>query len=326
MKAAALPVFTVGVGEDRLARDIQLDRVSTPRRALKGTSLLIDAVIRQTGYAGETVTLDVEDGGRIVGSQAVKLPADGEPAPVRVRVMATDAGAGVLKFRISAARRRSDRARTTCANRWSRCVDRRERILHYEGEPRFEMKFLRQAVKRGQEPRGGDPAADGREQVHARRRRRSRAPARRLPATRAKELFAYRGLILSNVEASAFTGDQLRMIAEFVEKRGGGLLMLGGPRAFAEGGYAGTPVADALPVVLDRAVRGLERRRPAGRACSSVRPAPARIHAADADRPAPRLRRPRAGPTCRRSPASTRSAAIKPGATVLLNGTRRAPP
>ena len=33
MKAAALPVFAVGVGEDRLSRDIQIDRVNTPRRA-----------------------------------------------------------------------------------------------------------------------------------------------------------------------------------------------------------------------------------------------------------------------------------------------------
>jgi hypothetical protein len=41
------------------------------------------------------------------------------------------------------------------------------------------------------------------------------------------------------------------MIADFVSERGGGLLMLGGRHAFAEGGYAGTPVADALPVSLD---------------------------------------------------------------------------
>jgi uncharacterized membrane protein len=71
------------------------------------------------------------------------------------------------------------------------------------------------------------------------------------PRTR-EELFAYRGLILGSIEAGAFTGDQLRMIADFVERRGGGLLMLGGPRAFAEGSYAGTPVADVLPVVLER--------------------------------------------------------------------------
>jgi hypothetical protein len=43
------------------------------------------------------------------------------------------------------------------------------------------------------------------------------------------------------------------MIADFVSKRGGGLLMLGGRRAFAEGGWGGTPVGDVLPVVVDNA-------------------------------------------------------------------------
>jgi hypothetical protein len=40
------------------------------------------------------------------------------------------------------------------------------------------------------------------------------------------------------------------MLADFVSVRGGGLLALGGRRAFAEGGYAGTAVSDALPVEL----------------------------------------------------------------------------
>src|SRR3954452_9910948 len=43
------------------------------------------------------------------------------------------------------------------------------------------------------------------------------------------------------------------MIADFVSKRGGGLLMLGGRRSFAEGGWGGTPVGDVLPVALDSA-------------------------------------------------------------------------
>ena len=50
------------------------------------------------------------------------------------------------------------------------------------------------------------------------------------------------------MEASYFTGDQLRMIADFVSERGGGLLALGGRRALGEGGYGGTPVAEVLPV------------------------------------------------------------------------------
>ena len=41
------------------------------------------------------------------------------------------------------------------------------------------------------------------------------------------------------------------MLADFVSKRGGGLLMLGGRRAFAEGGWGGTPVGEVLPVVIE---------------------------------------------------------------------------
>jgi len=70
------------------------------------------------------------------------------------------------------------------------------------------------------------------------------------PKTR-EELFKYRGLILGSVEAGFFTGDQLRMIAEFVSQRGGGLLTLGGRHSFAEGGYGPTPLAEVLPVVFE---------------------------------------------------------------------------
>ena len=57
------------------------------------------------------------------------------------------------------------------------------------------------------------------------------------PKTR-EELFTYRAVILGSVEASFFTLEQMRMLADFVGERGGGLLLLGGRRAFAEGGYA----------------------------------------------------------------------------------------
>src|SRR6185503_10463882 len=69
------------------------------------------------------------------------------------------------------------------------------------------------------------------------------------PKTR-EELFQYRAIILGSVEAASFSPEQLRMLADFVSKRGGGLLMLGGRRSFAEGGWGGTPVGEVLPVVM----------------------------------------------------------------------------
>jgi uncharacterized membrane protein len=257
LKAASVPVFTVGVGRDRLARDVQIDRVSTPRTALKGTSLVIDAVVTQTGYAGETVSLDVENEGRIVGSQEVKLAMDGEPTAVRVRFTAADAGARVFTFRI-APRPGELVAQNNARDALIDVSDRKEKILYYEGEPRPEMKFIRRAVydDKNLSVVTLQRTADNK-YLRFLEDENPEQLAAGFPKTR-EELFAYRGLILGSIEAGAFTGDQLRMIGEFVERRGGGLLMLGGPRSFAEGGYAGTPVADALPVTLERPARTLD--------------------------------------------------------------------
>lgn len=249
MRAAGVPVFPVGVGSESFDHDIELSRVSSPREALKGTSLMVDLMIAQTGFSGERVTVLVEDGGRIVGSEEVELPRAGEPTPVRVHFTATEAGARRFRFRVPA--REGERVLEN--NEQEALIhvrDAREKILYFEGEPRFEVAFLRRAV-----------APDSNVQVVTLQRTADSKFMRLdvdsagelfsgFPTTR-EELFSYRALILGSIEASHFTHEQLRMIAEFVSERGGSLLMLGGRHAFAEGGYAGTPVAAALPVTLD---------------------------------------------------------------------------
>src|SRR4029079_4724285 len=57
--------------------------------------------------------------------------------------------------------------------------------------------------------------------------------------------------VMGSVEASAFTPEQQRMLADFVDVRGGGLLTLGGLSSFGAGGSSGTPLAAALPVVIE---------------------------------------------------------------------------
>lgn len=69
----------------------------------------------------------------------------------------------------------------------------------------------------------------------------------------AEELFAYHALILDDVEGGFFTHDQMSLVERFVSQRGGGFLMLGGRNSFANGGYQRTPIADLLPVYVDRA-------------------------------------------------------------------------
>ncbi len=68
----------------------------------------------------------------------------------------------------------------------------------------------------------------------------------------AEELFRYHALILDDVESGFFTHDQMSLVQQFVSQRGGGFLMLGGRNSFANGGYQRTPVAELLPIYVDR--------------------------------------------------------------------------
>ena len=71
------------------------------------------------------------------------------------------------------------------------------------------------------------------------------------PKTR-EELFQFEAVIIDDLEAEFFTHDQMTLLDRFVSERGGGLLMLGGRDSFKNGNWDGTPVADGLPVYIDR--------------------------------------------------------------------------
>ncbi|MGH7654098.1 MAG: hypothetical protein ACREN6_05480 [Gemmatimonadaceae bacterium] len=248
LRAKQIPVFAVGVGSERFARDIEVRRVEAASSVLKGATLVADVLIRQRGFGGAKVPLMVEDDGQLIGQSEITLPPDGDVAPVRVEVKMASAGPRVVTFRVplqpgeQVTQNNSQQALVRVRNT-------REKILYFEGEPRYEMRFVRAAV-----------AADSNLQLVALQRTADRKFLRLnvdgpqelaggFPATRT-ELYAYRAIILGSVEASFFTHAQLVMLADYVSVRGGGLLLLGGRRSFSEGGYAGTPLADVMPVVV----------------------------------------------------------------------------
>ncbi len=68
--------------------------------------------------------------------------------------------------------------------------------------------------------------------------------------SKAEDLFSYHAIVFGDVERDFFTLEQLDQVREFVSKRGGSLLVLGGPRAFTEGGFSGTPIENMLPVQM----------------------------------------------------------------------------
>jgi hypothetical protein len=249
MRARGVPVFTVGTGSEQIERDVEIRQVAIPRTTVEGSAFVADVIVRQRGFAGLRVPVVVESNGAVVAREEVTLPADGTDAPVRIRVTPAGRGPHQLVFRVPLQERES----ITENNERAALLDvqrRRDKVLYVEGEPRYEVRFVRDAVDADSavqlvvlQPTGENKflrlnVDDGSELATG------------FPTTRA-ELFQYRAVVLGSIEASYFTHEQLQNLADFVGLRGGGILFLGGRASFSEGGYAGTPLADVMPVVVE---------------------------------------------------------------------------
>ena len=316
LRASSVPVFTVGLGDEEMEADVQATRADMPERALAGTSTIVNVIVDATGYGGRTVPIVVEDMGTIITTEEVTLPGDGQPLVAPVAITLETPGTRELTFRIPG--QEGERVlKNNVLHAVVQVRDRTEKVLYFEGEPRYEVAFMLRAV-----------GVDENLQVVLLQRTAENKFFRRnlddplelvegFPTTR-EDLYRYRALILGSVEASFFTHGQLEMIADFVSDRGGTLLMLGGRRSFSEGGYKGTPLEDVLPVLLDEPRQNTPTERLAH---VQVTPTPA-----GANHPATRIDGSAEQSALRWDslpPLSTINivTGLKPGATELLEGT-----
>ncbi len=248
LRAAGTPVHTVGVGRPRLRKDIEVSRVVAPRRVLQGSTVEVEVTLSQTGFGGRTVDLEVEDDGRIVNVEQVTFPRGGSAVTARVMFAANDEGAREFRFQVAGQPGEEllpNNERTALVE----VLKRREKIFFFEGEPRDESKFLRRAVGLDENLQVVSMTRQAANKFYGMNFDEDTRRFEGFP-TRREDLFEYSGVILGSMEASFFTHDQMRMLVDFAARRGGGVLLLGGRRAFSEGGFAGTPLAELSPVVL----------------------------------------------------------------------------
>jgi uncharacterized membrane protein len=249
LRARGLPVYTVGVGNTRRPADAELLRVHLPRRVLVGSSIEVEAFVRASGYGETKVRVAVSEDGRAVKTEEYSLRG-GEAEVVRLELVPTMAGTHHYSFEIQPL----EGELSLENNRREALVEVVEgplRVLYVEGEPRWEHGKLRGAFGRGEKNvQLVSILRTGENKLYRQGVSGEQELAAGFPSTE-EELFAYDGLMLGSVEASFFTAEQLRSIEAFVARRGGGLLALGGRSAFGHGGYAGTPLAEVLPLALD---------------------------------------------------------------------------
>jgi uncharacterized membrane protein len=243
-----LPVHTVGFGKEQASHDVEIDDVSVASRAMADSRMKATVSFAQRGYPGGKTTLVVKDGDKALTSKEVTLGADGVMQTETVFFNAGDAGVKRVQFSLEPLSGEENVANNATARLVSVSGAKR-RILYVEGEPRWEYKFIRRAAEDDHGMQVVSMLRTTENKIYRQGISDPNELADGFPV-KAEDLFKYDGLILGSVEAGYFTPRQQELIREFVDKRGGGLLFLGGRFALADGGWGASSDSELIPTFL----------------------------------------------------------------------------
>ncbi len=243
-----IPIHTIGFGKQQAARDVEISDVQVPARALPDSRLSAIVSFHQNGYAGQKAKLTVKAGAKIMAQQIVTLKKDGQEQSETILFNAGPAGVKSVETSVEPLAGEEN----TKNNRVTRLVNvdaRKPRILYLEGEPRWEFKFLRRAVE---DDRTIDLVTILRTTQNKIYRQGIANPDELKDGfpTKVEELFAFDGIILGSVDAPYLTPGQQTLLKDFVDRRGGGLLFLGGKDALSDGGWKQSADVELLPTIL----------------------------------------------------------------------------
>ena len=249
--AAAEQARALGVPVDvlplrfRYENEVIVDRVAAPATARLGETINVRVVVTATHPAEGRLTL-LENG------EPIDLDPDTEGLGVRVRL---DAGPNVLTVPIASAGR-GPQEYTAVFEPTSALSD--DGLVTAEGSGDRIEENNRASSVTFVETEGlvAVVAADPREATELMQALAdSRVSAElMLPESLPESLAGlnqFEAVVLLNASAYSFSGTQLENLYRYVHDSGGGLVMIGGPESFGAGGWIGSPIEDALPIVLD---------------------------------------------------------------------------
>ncbi|GJM19751.1 MAG: hypothetical protein DHS20C14_19640 [Phycisphaeraceae bacterium] len=253
-----VPVYVVPVGSGEPAADFAVVRADAPRRAFVDDEVPVRVRIESRGGAADGPDTDavVELIDRATGAVLDSVPlndasSDGASTrEVTLRSARADPGAAGWSVRV-----RPGAADLVATNNSLDVdidlVDRPLRALYLDGYPRWEQRYLKNLLVRERSIASsnlllssarrylqeGDLLIDG------------------VP-TSPGEWSDYDVIILGDIRPDLLSPDQLTQIREHVAERGAGLLWIAGEGA-TPGAWAGTALADLLPVSMSQGRAGL---------------------------------------------------------------------
>ncbi|GAB6166473.1 glutamine amidotransferase [Thermostilla marina] len=240
-------IYPIRLGKTRAAedaRDLAVEDILADDRVFVNNYLHVTTHVRATGFANRQAVVrllfETQPGTmEPVAEQTITIDEAEQRIPVRFQYQPTTPGEWKATVEIE-----PDPSETASTNNSQstlvRVLEGGIHVLYVEGSLRPEQRFLRASLDASPEiavdyVRLAAPDEAGR-------------PADFAEQVKSREINVF---LIGDVDSTWFRQEELEVIRDAVEK-GAGLMMLGGFQSFGAGGYAETPLAEVLPVVMNR--------------------------------------------------------------------------
>jgi len=243
-----LPVHTIGFGSLEHAHDVELENVSVAASSVANARLASTVSLTQHGYSGQKAVVTVRDGDKTLAAREVTLAANGVIQTEPLFFSAGAAGAKSLQFGIEPLAG-EENLKNNAMTRPLLVSDAKRRILYIEGEPRWEFKFIRRAEDNDPTVQIVSMLRTSENKIYRQGINDPSELADGFPV-RPEDLFGYAGIIIGSVDADYFTPLQQELLREYVDRRGGGVLFLGGRSSLSDGGWGASSMNELLPTFL----------------------------------------------------------------------------
>ena len=242
-----VPIFSIGIGSDEPVRDLELHDLVVDEVVFVDDIVNFEFKLTGTGFEGHRaeVVLRKRDSPTPLATLPVTIGADQQPQRLRLPYRPKEVGEFEYVLELESAPQESSEENNLQARTLS---VRKEQIrcLLVQAYPNWEFRNLKNLLERDatidlstvlQE---ADP-----EYAEIDKTALATFPVRR------DDLFEYDVVLFGDVNPAFLSASMMRNLAEFVTVKGGGLVVIAGPR-YTPFAYRDTPLAELMPIDFGR--------------------------------------------------------------------------
>jgi hypothetical protein len=225
---ANLPIFPVPVGPVRQLQDVAVVGIDAASPVSVGDTVRVAATIESKGFDQRVVKVDLKDGDTILDTKEVTL-SNTEQQHVDLTFKADKAGARYLTVGVPPQPEEAEYLRGNNSDTaFVRVSDEKIKVLFLEGLPRWDYRFLKNAMRR-------DNGLSGRSEkepdvvLEAEWRRLSDADRAAALPRKLDELAQYHTIILGDASPRMLDSAFVDLLVKAVRERGVGLIVEAGP-------------------------------------------------------------------------------------------------